>query len=336
MICLRNFLKIFIISFFVFLFVSNLGGYAYIKKNNISLENNVGFGFSESKDIKNELFVKLETPVKEAKVFTTLSQALENSSRINFLILGMEGTRSDTIIFASFDPDSKKLDLVSIPRDTYIHRKGFNSGEERKINSVFHDHDVEGVQKTASHILEGAPIHHYILLDYEGVKKIVDIIDGVEIDVPFHMRYRDPTSDPPLNIDIKPGRQVLYGKDALDFIRFRKGINKTGYIDGDLGRIKAQQQFLAAFASKAQGKILTVLTKGWEYVKTDVGLIDALSYGRKAIGMTSEDIRFHSMPGKADYRRINKKLLSYFIYNSKDVKTMMEEIYNVKGTDNRE
>ena len=327
---MKTFLKIFIISFIGFVFASYLGGYAYIKKNNVALENNVGFGFSESKDLKDEIFVKLETAPKESKVFSTLAEAIEESSRINFLILGMEGTRSDTIIFASFDPDSKKLNLISIPRDTYIHRKGFNGAEDRKINSIFVNHDVEGVQKTVSHILEGVPINHYVLLDYEGVKKIVDLLGGVEVDVPFHMKYKDPTADPPLNIDIKEGKQLLYGKDALDFLRYRKGNNKKGYIDGDLGRIKAQQQFLTAFSAKAKEKILTVLMKGFEFVKTDVSIFDLLSYGRKAIGITSEDITFHTSPGKADYRKINKKVLSYYIYNSKDVKTQLEEIYNVK------
>lgn len=330
---MRTFLKIFIISFFVFVVASYLGGYAYIKENNVKIENNIGFGFSEKKDIKNELFVKLETAPKEPKVFSTLTEALEKSSRVNFLILGMEGTRSDTIILASFDPESKKVDLISIPRDTYIHRKGFNQGEDRKINSIFKDHDVEGVKKTVSYILEDIPIHHHILLDYEGVKKIVDILGGVEVNVPFHMKYRDPTANPPLNIDIKEGIQTLNGKDSLDFIRYRKGNNKKGYIDGDLGRIKAQQQFLTAFSSKAQEKILTVFMKGFEYVKTDVSLFDALSYGRNAIGITSEDIKFHTIAGKADYRSINKQVLSFFIYNSKDVVKQLEEIYNVKKSE---
>lgn len=333
---MKNFLKIFIISFFMFIFASYLGGYTYVKENNIVIENNVGFGFSESKDLKNEIFVKFETPPKDPKVFSTLPEAFEKSSRVNFLVLGMEGTRSDTIIFASFDPDSKKIDLVSIPRDTYIHRKGFNGAEDRKINSIFKDHDVEGVKKTVSYILEGAPIHHYVLLDYEGVKKIVDILGGVEINVPFHMKYKDPTADPPLDIDIKEGAQVLYGKDALDFLRYRKGNNKKGYIDGDLGRIKAQQQFLTAFSVKAQEKILTVFMKGFEFVKTDVNLFDTLSYGRKAIGISTEDMNFHTIAGKADYRSINRKVLSYFIYNSKDVKKQLEEIYNVKPTNSEQ
>ncbi len=327
---MRTFLKIFIISFFVFVFSSFLGGYAYLKENNVKIENNIGFGFSEKKDIKNDLFVKLEETPKEQKVFSTLAEALENSPRVNFLILGMEDIRSDTIILASFDPDSKKMDLISIPRDTYVHRKGFNQGVDRKVNSIYKDHDVEGVKKTVSYILEDMPVHHYILLDYEGVKKIVDILGGVEVNVPFDMKYSDPTANPPLNIDIKEGIQTLNGKDSLDFIRYRKGNNKKGYIDGDIGRIKAQQQFLTAFSSKAKEKILTVFMKGFEYVKTDVSLFDALSYGRNAIGITPEDIKFHTIAGKADYRSINKKVLSFFIYNSKDVVKQLEEIYNVK------
>ena len=49
----------------------------------------------------------------------------------------MEDIRTDTIIFASFDPDTKKVNVISIPRDTYIHRKGYNIGEQRKINAIY-------------------------------------------------------------------------------------------------------------------------------------------------------------------------------------------------------
>ena len=81
------------------------------------------------------------------------------------------------------------------------------------------------------------------------------------MDVPFHMKYKDPTSNPPLDIDIRPGRQILDGEKALDFIRYRKGNNKMGYVDGDLGRIRAQQEFLKAFLSKVKDNIITSLLK---------------------------------------------------------------------------
>ncbi len=83
-------------------------------------------------------------------------------------------------------------------------------------------------------------------MDYRIVKEYVNLIGGVEVYVPMDMKYSDPVADPPLYIDLKQGRQVLDGGDkALQFLRFRKG-----YADQDLGRIKAQQQFVAAAIEK--------------------------------------------------------------------------------------
>ena len=109
----------------------------------------------------------------------------------------------------------------------------------------------------------------------KGVENIIDSIGGVEVMVPFNMKYEDPTANPPLNIDIKEGKQVLDGEKSLEFLRYRKGNNnKEGYIDGDLGRIKAQQQFLKSFVDKALSyRLPVVIKKGFDYVKTDIKLI---------------------------------------------------------------
>lgn len=327
---MKTFFKIFIVSFLFFVIAFSIGSQSYLKENDIKLENNIGFGFYENIDIEKKILSKLETKPKEPQVFSSLEEALEKSSRVNFLILGMEDVRSDTILLASFCPDTKKIDVLSIPRDTYIHRKGFDRGEDRKINAVYKDHGVEGVKKTVSHILEGIPIHHHIILDYEGVEKIVDIVGGVEVEVPFHMRYRDPTAKPPLNINIPPGKQTLDGKKALEFIRYRKGTNGGGYRDGDLGRINAQQKFLKSFAAKASGNMLSVIMEGFKHIRTDINLFEGLKYGRNALGISVDDINFVTLPGDGDLRKIDKRILSYFIYNPKESKSLLEQLYNVK------
>ena len=328
---MKTFIKVFIASFICFAIALFIGSYSYVKDNNIVLENSLGAGYSEKMKISNTIIKKLETKPKEVEIYSTLNEAIEKSNRINFLIIGMEDIRSDTIIFASFCPDSKKMNLLNIPRDTYIHRKGYNQAEQRKINSVYGDHGILGVKKSVSHILEGVPIHHYVMLDYKGVEKIVDNIGGVEVDIPFNMNYKDPYSKPPLNIDIPSGKQVLDGKRALDFLRYRKG-NKSGggYLDGDLGRIKAQQQFIQSFIGKASDNMLTVLRSGFNHVKTDVNLIDSLNYGRKALGMTNDDFEMQTLPGEAEFKKVGKKVLSYFTFNKAETKKVLEIIYNVK------
>lgn len=344
---MKTFIKVFILSFMFFLLSFSIGSYTYIKEKGLNIENSIieaKEGNTENKleseettekeegnDIINSIMTKLETERKEAESFSSLDEAMEKSNRINFLIMGLEDVRTDTIIFASFCPDSKKVDLINIPRDTYIHRKGYDAAEQRKINSIYGDHGALGLKKAVSYILDNVPIHHVITVDYEGVKKIVDALGGVEVNVPFHMKYEDPYDKPPLIIDIPAGNQILDGETALKFLRYRKGNNnKGGYADGDLGRIKAQQEFLKSFIDKASSNLITTVIKGFNHVKTDMSLLTTISYGRKALGMTKNDFEMRLLPGKAEFRRVGKKVLSYYIYDKGKTTKMLEEIYNVK------
>src|SRR5690606_22221198 len=207
-----------------------------------------------------------------------------------------------------------------------IYRKGYDLAEQRKINAIYESHGAEGMKQAVSYIFHQVPIHHYVVLDYEGVKNIVDSLGGVEVVVPFDMKYQDLSANPPLRINLKAGRQVLNGDKALQFLRYRKG-----YIEGDLGRIKAQQEFLKSFAKKALSFRLPVVIKNvYEYVETDISLFEALYYGTKLINIKSEDIEFSTLPGQAEFRRYGGKLLSYFIFNPKGTEKLIEEIYNVE------
>lgn len=297
-----------------------LGSYSYVKKEDIKIENGVG----------GSLFTPKPKEEKKIETYSTLEEAKSKSKRINFLIMGMEDVRTDTIIFASFCPDSKKFDLINIPRDTYIHRKGYNDATQRKINSVYQDHGIKGLKKTVSYILEDLDIHHHILLDYKGVEKLVDELGGVQVNVPFNMKYEDPNSDPPTKIDISKGEQLLKGKDSMDFLRYRKGNDRGGYAEGDIGRIKAQQDFMTSFIGKSQDNMLLVIKNGIGHVKTDISLIDSLSYGRKAMGMDKDDFVLHILPGESEFKKVNKRILSYYIYDKKEINEAIKKIYNVK------
>ncbi len=326
---LKTFIKVFIVSFLFFIVAYYLGGFSYIKDQGLSVKDNYDFGFYQAENIPDIILSKIKTEAKEDKTFTSLEEAKELSSRVNFLIVGMEDVRTDTIIFASFNKDTKNIDMISIPRDTYVHRKGHNRGEERKINSVYNDHGIEGVKRTVSYILGDIPIHHHIILDYKGVRNIIDLVGGVEVDIPRNMKYEDHTADPPVYIDLKKGRQVLDGKKALDFIRWRKDNRNKGYIDGDLGRVKAQQQIIKSLAAKVKDNLVNIIISGFKHVKTDVNLLDAIGYGRDAIGIDEDNMHFSTLPGEAESRIYNRKLFSYFIYNKSEVMKLVEEIYNV-------
>ena len=319
---MKTFWKTFILSVIFFTLAIYLGSYSYTKVNKDKIRSNINTPINTPK----------KSQIKVDEDYSSLEEALKESKRINVLLLGLEDIRTDTIIFASFHPDDKKVDIISIPRDTYIHRKGYNAAEQRKINAIYGSHGVEGVKKAVSHVLGGVPIHNYVILDYKGVEKIVNSIGGVEVMVPFHMKYSDPSSNPPLNIDIPEGKQKLNGKQSLDFLRYRKGNDKkTGYIDGDLGRIKAQQEFLKAFVDKALSyKLPLVIKNGFDYVKTDISLIEGINYSTNVLGIKVEDFKFKILPGEGEFKKIDGKLLSYYIYNPLETKKILEDIYNIK------
>ncbi|MDF2521431.1 MAG: LytR3 [Clostridia bacterium] len=159
---------------------------------------------------------------------------------INTLLMGVDEGRSDTIIVVRYNKNTHQIAMISIPRDTRVDIPGY--GYEKVNAAIGKKGGAALAMKTVGNLLD-IPIHHYVKVDFRGVEKIVDILGGVKIDVPPGMDYEDPAQN--LYIHLKPGVQVLNGKDSLKFLRFR-----SGYVDQDLGRIKAQQKFINAFIDK--------------------------------------------------------------------------------------
>ncbi|WIV13033.1 LCP family protein [Proteiniborus sp. MB09-C3] len=321
---MKHFLKIFSIAFICFLLAVGAGVYTY-SKIYVPSEEQDDIGQSD-KDGDGDNSSKNEEPKDP------FQKAIASSKRVNFLLMGMEGPRSDTMIFASYDPKEKKVDMISIPRDTYYYTKGYENADVRKINAVYGRSKTEGSKKAVEEILGQVPVHHYIMIDYKGVEAIVNSIGGVEVDVPFHMEYFDPKDVPPLRIDIPKGKQLLKGEQAVKFLRFRHNNDMTvGYPDGDLGRIRAQQQFLKSAIKKSLSlKIINVVNTAFDHVKTDVKLTEALGYAAGLIGFDADNISMITLPGKDEYRTYNKVKLSYFIHDPDKIKELMMGIYNVQ------
>ena len=88
-------------------------------------------------------------------------------------------------MLASLNGEEKRITLISIPRDLYVsYPEGKGAG---RINSLYEIGKADrGVKYLADKVSEltGQPIDHYIVIDFSGFKKIVDILGGIEIDVP--------------------------------------------------------------------------------------------------------------------------------------------------------
>ncbi len=148
------------------------------------------------------------------------------------------GRRSDTIMILRQERNGG-ASIMSIPRDLWVEIAG--TGESQRINSAYNE-GPERLAATVSGAL-GIPIHHYVEVDFQGFKNIVDEVGGIEICV--DLAARDPNS----GLDIQPGCNILDGTMALAYARSRYYEQWDGedwVIDerADLGRIERQQYFI--------------------------------------------------------------------------------------------
>lgn len=166
------------------------------------------------------------------------------------------GQRSDTLMVIHVDPRSKTGFLVSFPRDLAVNVPGLG---QSKINAAFNSSDGGGPQRVVDTLQQNfqVPIQHYIEVDFESFKGIVDAMGGVPvyIDAPS----RDAKSGFEfIPFNFHPGCYTLDGVNALNFVRSR---DMEQYIDGrwqtpdadapDLHRIQRQQDFMKRLASEA-------------------------------------------------------------------------------------
>jgi len=241
---------------------------------------------------------------------------------VNVLILGLDEDkeRSDVIMLANFDSGSGNLNLLSIARDTRVKA----GGKYRKINALV---GIGGEQLTIKKVEEitGLTIPYYITLDFEGFKKIIDVLGGVEMDVPFDMDYDDPNQD--LHIHLKKGRQILDGEKAVQFVRYRKGNKKgEGYVNGDIDRMAAQQQFIKALiAQKAKVKYLSkiddifLILKNYMRTNIEIGHINYYIDGLAKVRY--KNTKAFTLPGKSVYR--NKTW--YYIYDKEKTRELIDK-----------
>ena len=302
------FIKTFLVSFLVIMVVLT-PTFAAINKVTEVLESNPGGEDVPVLEEELDYLISPDNPFYDA--FTT-------AKRVNVLLLGADHNNlTDTIVLASFDMNLKHLDLISIPRDTYYYRgPGYNDPAHHKINAVYRK-DPVNTARAVSEILMDMPINYYILFDYEGVAAIVNSMDGVPMNIAKPMKYSDPLDTPPLYIDIPAGEQVLYGEHAVQFLRYR-----SGYPDADLGRIKAQQEFMKnAFKRSLSFDLPKIAQTVFEYIQSDMKLKTVLYLATKAIGISGEDITTYTLPNK--YEGV------YVRTDVQGVSDMLTEIYSM-------
>jgi len=190
----------------------------------------------------------------------------EDRERINILLLGMGGRGhdggllTDTIILTSLDIETKKVSMISIPRDLSLPIE--DSGWQ-KINSInaYAELDQAGsggvaISQAVSDILN-IPIDYYLRIDFQGFINIVDRVDGLKIyvdntldDYRYPVKGREDDEDYESRFEhlhIEEGWQQMDGTLALKYARSR---HAAGIEGSDFARARRQQKVIESIKNK--------------------------------------------------------------------------------------
>jgi LCP family protein required for cell wall assembly len=214
------------------------------------------------------------------RLHNKLNRALANvhpGDPQNILILGSDKRageefkedpgRSDTTIMLRLDPEKDTIAVMSIPRDLKVEIPGYGTG---KFNEAY---SYGGPKLTLQVVKEltGLRINHVVNVDFLGFVRAVDAIGCVYTDVDrryYHSNAGLPPSEQYAEINIQPGYQLLCGKKALQYVRYR-------HTDTDIVRSARQQSFISDARQRIsvqdlvfdQSELIDIFT---EYTTSDI------------------------------------------------------------------
>ena len=205
--------------------------------------------------------------------------------------------RTDSMMVLVFDTENHRADLINIPRDTLVDCE--RTGAGRKINAAYAS-GVDEMLDEVSTVIGFRP-DKYVVANFDDIAEIVDVIGGVDYDVPFDMSYHDASQD--LSIEFKKGYQHLDGEEVVEYLRWRHNDDGTGYDDGDIGRVTKLQDFLVTVGSAVLSpanvlKIPSIAAAVSNNVETDLTTSQILWLGMQGMKMDmQEDISMQTLIG---------------------------------------
>ncbi|ASS75989.1 hypothetical protein CIG75_14140 [Tumebacillus algifaecis] len=214
---------------------------------------------------------------------------------VNIVLLGVDNRdndpnpRSDSIVLVTIDPKTKKAKVMSVMRDLW-YKIPDDYGYE-KINAAHALGGPDLTIRTLKDMLQ-IPIHYYAKTDFQGFIGIVDAVGGVELDVEKPLHYAD---DGVYDIHLDQGLQLLDGKKALMYVRFRHDALS------DFARTERQRKFMVALADKMATpstllKIPKILDAIKPYLETNITSGDMLKLARLALEVDSSKIETLQVP----------------------------------------
>lgn len=266
-----------------------------------------------------------------------------SSDRLNIALLGFDRSaerdqffsiyRPDTILIASFDFKSRNVSLVNISRDSYVAIAGTEIYD--KINHAYmyghnlpdadnpHQSGINTTIETIEDFLGGVTIHHYVILDMDGVVEIVDQIGGINYEVEYPVRADFGRGE----LLLEQGSQRLNGRQLLTYVRDRS-------VEGDVGRSRRQQQILiATFAQlKRQGRlkdIPAIYSALVNNVETSLSTAQIASLALFATRVDPQQILTHVFPGSIQFAPLGELDISYIVIDELARVQMIEDVFGV-------
>jgi len=224
--------------------------------------------------------------------------------------------RTDTIILAFFNGEADELKLLSIPRDSYVQLPGKST--KTKINEAYFYGGMSLLENTIEYTF-GIEVDRYIEMDFTAFVKVINLLKGVEIDVPRRM-YK-----PEEEINLQKGLQTLNGHDALAFVRFRD------MPMGDIDRIANQQAFMYALADKLASELTIwkapqLVNIALDNANTNYSLTEALPLGAAILKSGLNNIAMYTLPGDGKYVKNGNLWINYWVLDKAGCRAMIEEI----------
>ena len=218
--------------------------------------------------------------------------------------LNVEGERSDTTILLHVAADRESAVAVSIPRDSVVDIPQCRKAEGGTVparpasifNSAFSEAGAACTVKTVEK-LTNIRIDNYVVIDFGGFKDMVNALHGVDVCIPYAV------NDPQSHLDLKAGKQKVYGRQALAYVRTRHGLGNGS----DLSRIERQQAFLSSMISKVKDKglllhplrVYNFMAATTQSITTDFGGLRQMSgLAQDMRGVNTKDIEFVTVPNE--------------------------------------
>lgn len=266
---------------------------------------------------------------------------------IKVLILGVstsiEADLTDTIMVASYNPNTQTANLISIPRDTFTGKNKSKATASQKINALYNLYG--GPEKTLEAVNEitGLDIQYYAVVKTEALIELVDAIGGVKFTVPEDMKYEDTSQN--LVIDLKKGEQIIDGKKAEQLVRYRHSNYENGYMttysseygNDDFGRMRTQRDFIVATLKQTLkpsnifklGQILDIANKN---IETNLDINFVKDYIPYAVEFDTDNMQTATLPGTTpDWKETNN--VSIFVADKVETEKLIKSMFYQDTTD---